>query len=161
MDGPYRTLSFASIEEEAKWERSRADRRYLPLFGSTLFDSTQCNQSISSMALRVLSASHVEQVSSSLNISELLDLAAISFKAVSSGRGFIMPQRLTVASDTNTTLFMPASMNNVGTTIKVVSVPTAREAGLSATTLVLDDRTGAVKGVVNARKLTALRTAAG
>ncbi len=113
------------------------------------------------MALRVLSASHVEQVSSSLNISELLDLAAISFKAVSSGRGFIMPQRLTVASDTNTTLFMPASMNNVGTTIKVVSVPTAREAGLSATTLVLDDRTGAVKGVVNARKLTALRTAAG
>ncbi|KAF8625486.1 hypothetical protein AX15_005351 [Amanita polypyramis BW_CC] len=65
-----------------------------------------------------------------------------------------------------------------GTTIKVVSVPLSTDAalstgpnaksnmgprvrGLPATVLVLDEETGSIRAVVNARSLTALRTAAG
>ena len=46
---------------------------------------------------------------------------------------------------------------------KVVSVPSVSgdDRGLPATTLVLDENTGATKAVVNARTLTSLRTAAG
>lgn len=57
-------------------------------------------------------------------------------------------------------LFMPARVNAT-TTIKIVSVPKAGAEGLPATTLVMDEKTGRVVGVVNARKLTAVRNAAG
>jgi len=82
--------------------------------------------------------------------------------------------------DNHTALFMPARLgpptieltsfasevatnNTLGdTAIKVVSVPKQSGIyGLPATTLVLDEVTGGVKAVVNARKLTALRNAAG
>ncbi|PPR00220.1 hypothetical protein CVT24_004959 [Panaeolus cyanescens] len=47
------------------------------------------------------------------------------------------------------------------TSIKIVSVPqTSDPRGLPATTVVVDERSGAIKAVVNARKLTALRNAA-
>lgn len=71
-----------------------------------------------------------------------------------------------------TTLVMPSSVANYGTTVKLVSLPnlaptpapavapmhTSR--GLPATTVVVDERTGAVKAVVNSRALN-IRTALG
>jgi hypothetical protein len=76
-----------------------------------------------------------------------------------------------------TTLVMPSSVENYGTTVKLVSVPNPAPAsnptdtrpprapraptrGLPATTAVVDERTGAVKAVVNARALN-IRTALG
>lgn len=55
---------------------------------------------------------------------------------------------------------MPGRINH-RTAIKIVSVPTAGGDGLPGTTLVMDEETGHVRAVVNARKLTALRNAAG
>ena len=86
-----------------------------------------------------------------------------------------------------TTLVMPSSVTNYGTTIKLISVPnlaprpspspspsptppapapasththTNTSRGFPATTVVVDERTGAVKAVVNARALN-IRTALG
>ncbi|KAH8979436.1 hypothetical protein EDB92DRAFT_1955162 [Lactarius akahatsu] len=57
---------------------------------------------------------------------------------------------------------MPARIADIGTTIKVVSVPllSGDTRGIPASTLVLDEKSGATKALVNARALTALRTAA-
>ena len=90
------------------------------------------------------------------------------------------PHRTSIPSKNHSVLFMPARMvappqsdcQNVlspsgTTTIKVVSVPYYSSStdldprGLPASTLVLDEDTGNVKAIVNARNLTALRTAAG
>lgn len=69
-----------------------------------------------------------------------------------------------------TILVMPSSVANYGTTVKLVSVPHPAQAqahptasarrGLPATTVVVDESTGAVKAVVNARALS-IRTALG
>jgi len=74
-----------------------------------------------------------------------------------------MPPRLSVHSSAYTTLFMPSRIDTVPvTSIKVVAVPRASSVGgLPATTLVMDETTGSLDAVVNARSLTALRTAAG
>ena len=63
----------------------------------------------------------------------------------------------------HTALFMPSRVPDLGTAIKVVSVPSLPETrqGLPSSTLVLDEVTGCVKALVNATALTALRTAAG
>ena len=60
-------------------------------------------------------------------------------------------------------LFMPARISDLGTTIKVVSVPllSGDTRGIPGSTLILDEKTGATKAILNARSLTALRTAAG
>ena len=73
-----------------------------------------------------------------------------------------------------TLLVMPSSVANYGTTVKLISVPVPvpmprlvvahslppPPRGLPATTVVVDERTGAVKAVVNARALN-IRTALG
>lgn len=70
----------------------------------------------------------------------------------------------------HTALFMPARLVShlpppilQGTALKIVSVPrnSGDTRGLPASTIVLDESTGAVKAVLNARNLTALRNAAG
>ncbi|KIJ54567.1 hypothetical protein M422DRAFT_58082 [Sphaerobolus stellatus SS14] len=73
-----------------------------------------------------------------------------------------MPHRVSVQSDAYSTLFMPSRIDTIPTTcIKVVAVPRrSGEGGLPATTLVMDEITGSLDAVVNARSLTALRTAA-
>ncbi|KAJ7787395.1 hypothetical protein B0H14DRAFT_284366 [Mycena olivaceomarginata] len=71
--------------------------------------------------------------------------------------------------DNHTALFMPARIAQGplatlrGTSVKVVCVPTspADSRGLPASTLVLDEETGAVRAIMNASNLTALRNAAG
>ena len=74
--------------------------------------------------------------------------------------------RITLTSPTVTSLFMPSrvdpSVGAAGMTCKIVSVPTqGGTGGLPASTVVMDENTGKVRALVNARKLTALRNAAG
>jgi ornithine cyclodeaminase len=57
-------------------------------------------------------------------------------------------------------LFMPARVPGT-TAIKIVSVPKGGSDGLPGTTLVLDEVSGKVRAVINARRLTAVRNAAG
>lgn len=77
------------------------------------------------------------------------------------------PPRTTIPTQNHTALFMPARIAHPlslrGTSIKVVCIPTspADLRGLPASTLVLDEETGAVKAILNAATLTALRNAAG
>ncbi|RXW15462.1 hypothetical protein EST38_g10392 [Candolleomyces aberdarensis] len=84
------------------------------------------------------------------------------------------PHRTTISTENHHVLFMPARMaadtaeysdsgvRASGTSVKIVSVPkSSSPGGLPATTLVLDEHNGSVKAMVNARKLTALRNAAG
>lgn len=57
-------------------------------------------------------------------------------------------------------LFMPGRVDSK-TAIKIVSVPTSGGEGLPGTTLIMDEVSGRVRAVVNARRLTAQRNAAG
>jgi ornithine cyclodeaminase/alanine dehydrogenase-like protein (mu-crystallin family) len=96
--------------------------------------------------------------------------------------GISIPHRISIQMANHTTLFMPARLgpseapavesppaseiattSTLGSTaIKVVSVPKKSGInGLPGTTLILDEVTGGIKAIVNARKLTALRNAAG
>lgn len=143
------------------------------------------------MTLLVLSSNDVDALVSAFSPEELQLLMARVFARIShssiygSGTkdpGISMPHRLNIQMANHTTLFMPARLgpsevpsvelapaSGVATTstlgstaIKVVSVP--KESGfhgIPGTTLVLDEVTGGVKAIVNARKLTALRNAAG
>lgn len=102
-------------------------------------------------------------------------LMALVFVRLTSRAGVTAPHRLTIEAIHHTSLFMPSRIHEFGTAVKVVSVPKARPnlnvnvldqntasaRGLPASTLVLDEETGAAKALVNATSLTALRNAAG
>ncbi|KAG6906635.1 hypothetical protein DXG01_012833 [Tephrocybe rancida] len=60
----------------------------------------------------------------------------------------------------HTALLMPARGLG-GTTPKVVSVPRRGEGGIPGSTIVMDEKTGSVKAMMNARSLTPFRNAAG
>ncbi|KAJ3507145.1 hypothetical protein NLJ89_g6469 [Agrocybe chaxingu] len=137
------------------------------------------------MSLLVLSASDVDALVSEftpLDLQLLMARVFAQFSKPTAGKeaekkadsGIYMPPRLSVPMPKHTVLFMPARLgaalnqfaappaNFRGTAVKVVSVPKLGDPrGLPGTTLVLDEATGAAKAVVNARKLTALRNAAG
>ncbi|KAH9944622.1 NAD(P)-binding protein [Amylocystis lapponica] len=125
------------------------------------------------MSLRVLSASHVAEVTSKFEPDELVNLMAEVFCRFSSGTddpassGIYQPHRITLPMQNHAALFMPSRISSVGTAMKVVSVPSAfaplqvKARGLPASTLVLDAESAGVKAIVNARHLTALRNAAG
>ncbi|KAI6112594.1 hypothetical protein F5141DRAFT_1003266 [Pisolithus sp. B1] len=85
------------------------------------------------------------------------------FRRLSSESDYSSPHRTTIAMAHHTTLFMPSRVRDVGTAIKVVSVPTSTDDKrcLPASTVLMDEETGCVKAIVNASALTALRTAAG
>ncbi|KAG1772465.1 hypothetical protein EV702DRAFT_976683 [Suillus placidus] len=87
---------------------------------------------------------------------------AFVFHTLSSGSGFDAPLREAITMAHHNALFMPARVQGLGTSIKVVSVPrhSADQRGLPASSLVLDETTGGIRAIVNARQLTALRTAA-
>lgn len=120
------------------------------------------------MSLLVLSASVVDQIVTKFTPTELVNLMARVFITLSSGTGDVnIPHRGTIASQNHRTLFMPSRIAPLaGTAIKIVAVPTSaapadvQAKGLPASTMVLDDTTGAVSAIVNAGKLTALRNAA-
>lgn len=120
------------------------------------------------MSLLVLSAADVAKVTAKFTPDELVALMADVFSRLSERhRGIHQPHRTTIPMEHHTALFMPSRISSAGTTIKVVSVPSAdapkdiKEKGLPGTTIVLDERSGGVRAVVNARRLTALRNAAG
>lgn len=130
------------------------------------------------MSLLVLSATNVDEVITKFRADELVDLMAKVFvtlhasphqdgsSAQNDSSDVCIPHRSTIASTNHRVLFMPARLSNIGTAIKIVSVPTAaapvdvKSRGLPGSTMVIDEHAGAVVAVVNARKLTALRNAA-
>lgn len=110
----------------------------------------------------VLSRSDVDALMADTSPDILVQLMADVFRRVSKGSGIDLPHRSSIQTDSHNTLFMPSRVDTYGTAIKVVSIPTLGGLnGLPATTLVMDEASGAVKAVVNARDLTAIRTAAG
>jgi ornithine cyclodeaminase/alanine dehydrogenase-like protein (mu-crystallin family) len=143
------------------------------------------------MTLLVLSSNDVDTLVSAFSPEELQLLMARVFGRLSHSSndrtcgtkdsGISMPHRISIQMANHTTLFMPARLgpseapvesapaSEVATTstlgstaIKVVSVPKKSGInGLPGTTLILDEVTGGIKAIVNARKLTALRNAAG
>lgn len=114
------------------------------------------------MSLLVLSSDDVFALSASLSPATLVSLMARVFLQLTTANDVAMPQRNCICTGTCDILTMPARIGGLGTGIKVVSVPKGQgQQGIPGTTLVLDEETGAVKAVVNARSLTALRTAAG
>ena len=131
------------------------------------------------MSLLVLSLSDVDAITSTFSPQDLQLLMADVFALISSKsprQRVCMPPRIVIPTHHNTALFMPAHIGSTtdlniskspvfalgGTAVKVVCVPAESDPrGLPGTTLVLDEVTGAVKAVVNARNLTALRNAAG
>ncbi|KIL60766.1 hypothetical protein M378DRAFT_83327 [Amanita muscaria Koide BX008] len=129
-------------------------------------------------SLLVLSASDVDRITSTFSPKELMLLMSQAFLvALCSGAkdspSAYTPHRTSIPIKNHAVLFMPArivkSYHEVsdfflpGTTIKVVSVPSSSGdlRGIPASTLVLDEETGGIKAIINARDLTALRTAAG
>ncbi len=137
------------------------------------------------MSLLVLSANDVDALVSEFQPEELQLMMAKLFCRFSSQNspGFgeaghrtsiSMPPRLHLSMLNHTALFMPARIGHSpalspalagvpgDTSVKVVCVPNQSDSrGLPATTMVLDESTGSVKAIVNARRLTALRNAAG
>ncbi|KAI0755682.1 NAD(P)-binding protein [Fomes fomentarius] len=121
------------------------------------------------MSLLVLSAPDTLKVTTRFSPDQLVNLMAGVFSRVSQSdpSGIVQPHRTTVSSSNFAALFMPSRLAAAGTTMKVVSLPSAsapldvKARGLPASTIVLDERDGHVKAIVNARLLTALRNAAG
>ena len=92
-----------------------------------------------------------------------LALASQSTKSSNAVPSVQSPQRTTLDSNHMTSLFMPSRVADAGgMACKIVSVPKdGGVGGLPATTLLIDDVSGRVKAVINARRLTALRNACG
>lgn len=113
--------------------------------------------------LRILSQTDVLSLLSNTPPSSLLTLMSRTFRTFSTVPGAAqVPHRTTVQTGAHSVLFMPARLEGLATAIKIVSVPSrGQRDGLPATTILLDEETGEAKAVVNARALTAVRTAAG
>lgn len=123
------------------------------------------------MDLLILSSADVDTVIQKFTAPQLVDLMARVFIGLaaseSSGQNseVAIPHRNTIASTNHRILFMPSRIAIYGTAVKIVSVPSAaapadvKERGLPGSTAVLDEHTGEVIALVNARKLTALRNA--
>lgn len=114
------------------------------------------------MALLVLSAEHVSLITATFTTDHLQSVVARAFFSHSHNVQ-ISPHRTAIDMPEHRVLFMPARISDLGTTIKVVSVPllSGDTRGIPGSTLILDEKTGATKAILNARSLTALRTAAG
>jgi ornithine cyclodeaminase/alanine dehydrogenase-like protein (mu-crystallin family) len=114
-------------------------------------------------SLLIVTASDVEKIIAEASPAELADEMGRVFARLSNANSDIaLPERKSVQTSAHTVLFMPARIAP-STAIKIVSVPSSDsdKRGLPATTLVLDEDTGAVRAVINASSLTAIRTAAG
>lgn len=104
---------------------------------------------------------------SSPNFTDVADSGHSQSTAAVSSRSVQTPQRINLQSDQVTTLFMPSRVRlddgeeNGSMACKIVSIPTTGGDGLPASTVVVDETRGNVKALVNARKLTAIRNAAG
>ena len=114
------------------------------------------------MSLVVLGADDVEGIISQLSPGILMTLMASVFVRLSTSDSVVIPHRTMIGRETHNTLFMPSSIGGIGTSVKAVSVPKSGMRGsTTASTLLLDEDTGAAKALINAGSLTALRTASG
>lgn len=126
----------------------------------------------SSSDLTVLTASDVKAVLAKLDLELLLKSQQDVFTAFSASHleskdeaeggpsEIQIPQRASLVTPDQRTLVMPSRAGElVG--CKFVGVPNEGSGGLPGSTVVIDHETGRVKGLVNARKLTALRNACG
>lgn len=111
----------------------------------------------------ILGAGDIDRITDSIQPAELSSLMAEVFRSYSStSSNNSTPMRTSVQTKSHNVLFMPARLEDQ-TSIKIVSVPTSANNtnGLPASTLVIDENTGGVKALMNARTLTALRNAGG
>jgi ornithine cyclodeaminase/alanine dehydrogenase-like protein (mu-crystallin family) len=119
-------------------------------------------------SLTILNASDVDTIISQLDLELALEsqkkvFTAFSAQSQQDGPGpsdIQVPLRSTLTTPTQRTLVMPSRAGNL-MGCKFVGVPNEGSGGLPGSTVVLDVETGKVKGLVNARKLTALRNALG
>jgi ornithine cyclodeaminase len=118
-------------------------------------------------SLTVLTASDVDKVISQLDLELALESQSKVFEAFSAPKSgddtasdIQVPHRSTLTTSTQSTLVMPSRAGEL-LGCKFVGVPKEGSDGLAGTTVVIDAETGKVKGLVNARKLTALRNACG
>lgn len=151
-----------NISEHVKWVRVRVASESDYLTGHNHEYRTSHTMAPPRNAVLVLSAEHVDQVTASFNTLRLQSIVARAFLSLSH-HDLVSPQRTAIDMPEHRALFMPARIPNIGTTIKVVSVPllSGDTRGIPGSTLVLDEKTGSIKALVNARSLTTLRTAAG
>lgn len=118
-------------------------------------------------SIRVLDGKTVDGIVASLPAEGIIHLMRRVFKTLVSEVGvqdLACPPRTSLQSSNHTTLFMPSRIASAGGTgVKIVSVPKSGTAadGLPATTLMMNEESGAVEAVINARQLTAVRNAAG
>ncbi|TDL22087.1 NAD-binding protein [Rickenella mellea] len=110
----------------------------------------------------VLSAADIANVVATFSPDLLTGMMAFVFVGMTGKDGVQCPQRTTVTSSNYDALIMPSSIDTLGTAVKIVCVPKERTIhGLPASTLLLDKKTGALRALINASSLTALRTGAG
>lgn len=114
------------------------------------------------MRIRILSAADVR---AALPMSKAIDAMRHAYSQLSAG-GATVPPRQHISTDKGVTLFMPAYLHeNSEFGIKVVSVyddnPNLNLPRITATVLVLDPGTGALKAFMDGSSLTAIRTGAG
>ncbi|KAF9175963.1 hypothetical protein BGX21_005307 [Mortierella sp. AD011] len=111
--------------------------------------------------VRVVSLEHVAAILKAIDLEDVLVSQAKAFHAYSA-KVTQTPNRITLGTPAHSTLIMPSRIDTLTSAIKIVSVPkTDSKNGLPGVTLVLDNETAEPRGLVNARLLTAVRTAAG
>lgn len=124
-------------------------------------------------SIRILSGEDVDAVVGTLTPDTLITLMKTVFSTLSlnstadkssNSNVIVCPPRTTVQSSRHSTLFMPSRIAAAGGSgIKIVSVPKddSDTNGLPAMSLLMNEVTGSMDAVVNARQLTAVRNAAG
>lgn len=122
------------------------------------------------MDLLVLSGNDVDKIITKFSPIDLVNLMAKVFADLATSSNdesqVSIPHRSTITSTNHRILFMPSRLASFGASVKIVSVPTAnapvdiKARGLPGSTAVIDEQSGEVVALVNARKLTALRNAA-
>ncbi|KAF9204937.1 hypothetical protein BGZ49_004676 [Haplosporangium sp. Z 27] len=111
--------------------------------------------------VRVVSLEQVTSILKDINLEDVLTSQAKAFHAYSA-KATQTPNRITLSTAAHSTLIMPSRIDSLTSVIKIVSVPkTDSKNGLPGVTLVMDNETAEPRGLVNARLLTAVRTAAG
>ncbi|KAF9354296.1 hypothetical protein BGX34_011107 [Mortierella sp. NVP85] len=113
--------------------------------------------------VRVVSQAQVASILSNIDREDILTGQAKAFHSYSANETQT-PLRSSLHTDHHTALIMPARINTASSAVsavKIVSIPMQdSKDGLPGVTVVMDNETGEPRGLVNARLLTAIRTAA-
>ncbi|ORY83784.1 hypothetical protein BCR37DRAFT_279940 [Protomyces lactucae-debilis] len=103
----------------------------------------------------LLKSADVDLLIENLSIDEIMQLCTESLQAIPHADHKTCPTRLVVETDKYTSLHMPCAYKGT-VSEKVVGIS---KAGLSAYLTLLNAETGAIQALMNAKRLTALRTA--